>query len=389
MSKGSRFKTFLYILGAIVLLVGLWGVYMRFSVGEREANYGSYITWGLWVAMYIFFSGVATGSFMVAALDHLLNVKLFKGTGTVALWVTVVTLPAALVTIGMDLGHMERVWKVFTQPNFNSLLAQLVWGYSIFMIISLISLWLAIQSAKGKIISIGLLRTMMGIGLFLAIFLSGGIGAFLGLNAGRESWNSAMLPAQFPIFSLMSGIAVMMVVIGWFLPRQDERRSKQLRVLAIAMTILLAVKAFYLWTDYSQALYSGSPTARQVVEIILFGQYGWVFWVLQLGAGMLVPFVLLVLPRFSRSRLWAGIIGLLILIGMGIARANIVFPTLATPELEGLATAFTGPHLGFDYFPSVMEWAVVLGVIGASTLAFLIGIDFLQLFPEKSQEVTQ
>ncbi|MFZ3079151.1 MAG: NrfD/PsrC family molybdoenzyme membrane anchor subunit [Bellilinea sp.] len=389
MSKGSRLKTFFYVLGALVLLVGLWGIYMRFAVGDREASYGSYITWGLWVAMYIFFSGVATGSFMVAALDHLLGVKLFKGTGTVALWITVVTLPAALVTIGLDLGHMERIWKVYTQPNFNSLLAQLVWGYTIFMIIALIALWLVVQRTKGKVKSNGLLRPTMGIGLFLAIFLSGGIGAFLGLNAGRESWNSAMLPAQFPIFSLMSGIAVMMIVLGWFMPIQDERHPMQLRVLSIALAILLVVKAYYLWTDYSQALYSGSPSARQVVDIILYGRFGWVFWVLQLGVGMVIPFLLLVLPRFNRNKLWVGIIGVLVLIGMGIARANIVFPTLATPELEGLATAFTGPHLGYDYFPSLMEWAVVLGVIGAATLAFLIGTDFLPLFPEKSQEVTQ
>lgn len=388
MGKGSRLKKFFYTLGGLVFLIGLWGFYLRFFVGEREANYGSYVTWGLWVVMYIFFASVSTGSFMVAALDHLLGIRLYKGTGTVALWATVVTLPAGLATIGMDLGHMERIWKVYLQPNFTSLLAQLVWGYTIFMFIALIALWLVLRSAKGQKMSSGLLRVIMAIGLFLSIFLSGAVGAFLGLNAGRESWHSAMLPAQFPIFALMSGIALMLVVLAWFMPNQDERRPTQLRVLSIVLAVLLVVKAYYLWIDYSQALYSGSPNARQAVEMILFGRFGWVFWVLQLGLGMLVPLVFLIQDRFNQSKLWTGLTGLFVLIGMGVARANVILPALVIPELDGLATAFFGPHLGYEYFPSLMEWLVVLGVIGAATLAFLIGTDYLPLFPEKSQEVS-
>lgn len=389
MKKVSRLKLFFYALGAVILLVGLWGFYVRLFIGERDVNYGSFVPWGLWVAMYIFFSGVATGSFMVAALDHLLGIQLFKGSGTVALWAAAVTLPAALVTIAMDLGHMERIWKVYLQPNFSSLLAQLVWGYTIFFIVIILALWLALRTVNGKPITSWLLRVVMSVGLFLAIFLSGGVGAFLGLNASRDSWHAAMLPAQFPIFSLTSGIALLMIILGWFMPKEDERRPRQLAILSIALAILLVVKAYYLWIDYSQALYSGTPTARQAVEIILFGRFGWAFWALQLVLGMVVPFVLLVQSRFNRNKWWGGLIGLLVLIGMGVARANIIFPTLAIPELEGLATAFTGPHLGYDYFPSLMEWAVVLGVIGAATLAFLIGTDKLPLFSEKTQEVTK
>jgi molybdopterin-containing oxidoreductase family membrane subunit len=122
--------------------------------------------------------------------------------------------------------------------------------------------------------------------------------------------------------------------------------------------------------------------------MILFGRYGWFFWVLQLGVGMLVPLVFLVQDRFNQTRLWAGLTGLFVLVGMAVARANIILPALAIPELEGLAKAFTGPHLGYDYFPSLMEWTVVLGVIGAALLAFLIGTDYLPLSSEKSQEVS-
>jgi hypothetical protein len=112
-------KKISYAVGALALLFGLWGVYIRLFEGEQSANYGSYIGWGLWVAMYLFLAGLAAGAYMLAAFDYLFNIPQFKGTGKTMLWAALVTLPAGLGSIGMDLGHMDRIWKVYLQPNFH------------------------------------------------------------------------------------------------------------------------------------------------------------------------------------------------------------------------------------------------------------------------------
>ncbi|MCS6849333.1 MAG: NrfD/PsrC family molybdoenzyme membrane anchor subunit [Anaerolineae bacterium] len=364
-------KKALYALGVIAVLLGLYGFYSRLFIGERDVNYGSYVTWGLWVAMYLFFAGVATGAFMLATLDYLFNVKLFKGTGKYALWAALVTMPAALITIAFDLGHMERIWKVYLNPNFGAPMAQLVWGYTLFLIVVIVALVLAARKPD----SLGM-KIVMSVGLFLAIFLSGGVGALLGVNASRPGWHNGMLPAQFPLFSLTSGAALMMIVIGWFMPA-GELRSQRLRALSIAMIVLILVKAYYLWTDFSLAVYSGVPDAVAGVNLILFGRYAWAFWGLQLFLGMIVPLVVLLVPGLSRSAFVVGLMGVFVLIGFAVARSNIIFPALAIPELKGLMEAFHGPHLNFDYSPSLMEWSVTIGVVGLSTLAFLIGTDRL------------
>jgi len=102
-------KRILYVLCILALLVGAWGIFDRLTTGHENAAYGSYVVWGLWVAMYLFFAGVAAGCFMFAALDLLFDVKLFKGTGKAALWTALVSLAAALLSIWLDLGHMERI----------------------------------------------------------------------------------------------------------------------------------------------------------------------------------------------------------------------------------------------------------------------------------------
>jgi molybdopterin-containing oxidoreductase family membrane subunit len=373
-------KRILYVLGAVALLLGLYGFYSRLFIGERDVNYGSYVNWGLWVAMYLFFAGMAAGSYMIASLDYVFNVPLFKGTGKFALWGGMVTLPAALMLIGFDLGHMERIWKVYLQPNFNSLLAQLVWSYSLFLIVTLVSLILASRNNRA------LLRPLMIFGLILSIFVSGGVGALLGVNASRASWHTAMLPAQFPIFNLTSGIALMLVFLGFFgIVKNADQRTRLIRVLSLLTIALLIVKAYFLWVDYSQALYSGIPQATEAVNLVLFGPFGWAFWGLQIGIGMVIPIIVLIQPNLTKHGVLVGFIGVFVLVGLAVARTSIIFPALAIPELEGLATAFTGPHLSFNYVPSIMEWSVTVGVVGLSTLAYLIGSDLLPFLKNKTE----
>jgi molybdopterin-containing oxidoreductase family membrane subunit len=112
---------------------------------------------------------------------------------------------------------------------------------------------------------------------------------------------------------------------------------------------------------------------------VLFGPYWWAFWILQILIGTLIPILVLAQPKLARNSAWAGWMGALILLGFAVARANIVFPALTVPELEALTTSFTGPHLSFEYFPSLMEWAITLGITGLAILAFLIGNDRFQI----------
>lgn len=379
MKSASWMKKAVYLVGALALLAGLWGFYSRFAFGERDVNYGSYVTWGLWVAMYMFFGGIAAGATMMAALDILLRVPQFRGLGRPALWAGLVTLGAALVSIAMDLGHMGRVWKVFVNPNFRSVMAQLVWGYSIFFVILLALLLMLWRRDNRSPFVIAL----MAVAVVIAVLLSGGVGALLGVNANRVSWHVSLLPAQFPVFALASGVALMLIVVGWLVPNSD-RRPAVLRVLSLGLVVLLVIKAYLLWSDISLAFASGVPESVASARAVMFGRWSWAFWGLQVGLGLVVPVIVLTVQRLARHAEIAGLMGVFVLVGMAVSRANIIFPALTLAELQGLATAFTGPHLNLDYAPSLMEWSVTLGVVGAASLVFLVGLDLLQ---RQAQEV--
>ena len=260
-------------------------------------------------------------------------------------------------------------------------MAQMVWGYTGFGLLLLVSLALATRKPESKA-----LRLLMIIGLPLSLFVSGAVGALLGVNAGRAFWHVGLLPVQFPVFSLASGAAMLLAAIGLFGPSDDLRRPQQLRTLAIITVGLQVVKLYFLWADFSQSIYGNVPLNVAAVNEVLFGSYWWAFWILQLGIGSLLPILVLVQPKLARRNDWAGWMGILVLMGFAVARANIVFPALTVPELEALTTAFSDPHLQFVYFPSAMEWAVTLGTVGLATVAFLLGTDRMRLFSQPLAE---
>jgi molybdopterin-containing oxidoreductase family membrane subunit len=276
---------------------------------------------------------------------------------------------------------MERIWKVYLQGNPLSVMFQMVWGYTLFGICLVAALFLAIRKPESR-----WLKIVMATGLVLSIMVSGAVGALLGVQAARPFWHVGLYPVQFPIFSLASGAAMLLVLLGFLAPADEPNRRQQLKLLGTISIVLLLVKLYILWADFSQTVYGGVPMNVQAVNEILFGPYWWAFWILQILIGSLIPLVVLLPTRLSSNRNIVGWAGVCLLVGYAVARGLIVFPALAVPEFEMLQGAFSGPHLTFEYFPSLMEWAVTVGALGLATLGALLGSDFLPLYSHAKAE---
>jgi molybdopterin-containing oxidoreductase family membrane subunit len=270
---------------------------------------------------------------------------------------------------------------VYLQGNPFSLLFQMVWGYTLFGIVSLIALVLASRQPQSPY-----LKPLMALGLILSLFISGAVGALLGVNASRPFWHVGLFPVQFPVFSLASGVAMLLTALAFFATADDPNRPHQLWALSLASVVLLVVKLYFMWADYSQSMYGNVPMNVQAVRQVLFGEYWWAFWIFQLLIGSLIPLLFLAQRKIATQNHWAGWMGICLLIGYAVARGLIIFPALTVPELEALVHAFSGPHLTFHYFPSLMEWAVTSGTIGIVILAFLIGSEKFNLFSTPAKE---
>ncbi|RME02020.1 MAG: hypothetical protein D6816_11545 [Bacteroidetes bacterium] len=401
-----------WFLAIACFAIGLIGIYDRLVHGHVNANYGSYIPWGLWVAAYIYMIGLSAGAFVMSSLVYVFKVKAFKKIGKLSLLVALATLVGALVTIWMDLGHMGRAWRLMFKTNFMSVMGWMVWLYSAYFILLIIELWLAMRSdlvrcsqesgLRGKICNFLLfgnkddsperqaksarLLTILGtIGIPLAIAFHGSVGAIFGVVGARPYWHSGLTPIIFLIGAFLSGGALLTFIAANWAPNKgtEEHRS----MIVLLGKILLAMLAFDVLLEYAEitvGLWQSVPEEAASLKLILFGEYWWVFWFVHVGLGVVVPALLLIFK--GRSVRAVAIAGALIAVTFLAVRLNIVLPGLSVPEIEGLLHAYSSRGLTFDYFPSVSEWLVFIWSISLAGLIFLLGKTYLPILDDKGNE---
>lgn len=384
--------------GGLFFAIGIFGWWDRLSNGHLNANYGSVIPWGLWVAAYIFFIGLSAGSFLISSLVYVFGVKRFESIGRIALFQALITLTLALLSIWVDLGHMSRAFNVFAYPNFKSPMAWMIWLYTAYFVLLAVELWFLLRrdlvaGAQGtgfraklyKVLSLGakatsdesvardrkVVKVLATIGVPVAIMFHGGVGALFGVVAARPGWNSGLFPILFLLSALASGGALLMLVSaifqgGW------HRNSETIVALGRLVLGLLVLDVIFQASEWLVAGYGNVPGHVEGLKLIFSGKYWWVFWVWQLLLGTAIPIFILATKR-GRSARWAAMAGGLIAVGFIGVRLNIVIPALATEEVAGLTSAVSNPRISTDYFPSLMEWAVTLGIVGLGLLLFGLG----------------
>lgn len=400
-----------WIIAIVGFLVGLVGFYQRFSLGHAGANYGSYVPWGLWVAAYIYFIGLSAGAFLLSALVYVFQIKLLKPVGKLALFTALVTLVAAMFSIWLDLGHPERAWKLIFKTNFGSMMGWMAWLYSAYFVLLVIELWFAMRAdlaacagepgLKGALCNfltfgkkdtsaaaaqkdMDILRVLGTIGVPLAVAFHGGVGALFGVIGARPYWNSGLTPIMFLVGALASGGALLTFVTAVWGPNGDAQSHRKLVSFLGKITLgLLLFDLLLEWAEYSTSLYAAIPSHTESLRLVLFGQYWWVFWIVHLLLGSVIPVLLLL---FANKNVWAtATAGALIAVTFLSVRLNIVIPALAVEELEGLKHAFSGPGLSFNYFPSTMEWLFFVWTVSLAGLLFLLGYSLLPLVTQQKE----
>lgn len=414
MKNSKNLSIAYWVVVLAMLAVGAVGMYWRLTAGHTLANYGELIVWGLWVAMYIYFIGLSAGAFLISSLVYVFGVERFRPIARLALFTALVSLLMALLNIWFDLGHMGRFFEVYTRPNFFSMMAWMIWlytGYLVLLIIELwfesrqdlvkwsqkpglsgtISRWLALGSKETSSSSRQrdekVVKVLGFIGIPLAILCLGGEGALFGVVSARPAWNSGLFPLLFLLSALVSGGALLTAIYAFLAPDRGSEAHRSLVAdlgrLILGLTLL---DVLFTFAEYSIAMYGAIPNDVAPLLKTMTGPFWYVFWIGQVGLGMVVPIVLLAWKRTRQSPLWVGIAGISIVVAFVSVRLNIVIPPLSVPELQRLEHAVPSLRMSMTYMPSLMEWFLSIGIIGLCMMLFALGYNLLPVKPQAAKE---
>jgi protein NrfD len=381
---------FFWVIGIVALLIGAIGLYQRFTHGLRLTDLGSFVPWGLWVAAYEYLVWLEVGSLMVFTT----LVYIFKWNRSLprmapTLYLTAIAiLSMALILIGLDLGHPFRFWHVLVHPQWGSLMTWMIWLHQIYLVVLLgkLAIELRPSSYLGKKISTWLSYASLPLGIGLVVVA----GSVFGVVMGRPTWQSSALPIMFLISSLVAGTGFLVFqYISFFQEKgtkeyleTSQRLGKLLLGLLITGLIASALGGLVI-------LYPGVPAQATALELTLFGPFWWVYWVLHIGVGVIVPIILLLTKTQTARRIGIAA-GLLVVTFIAVPLNIVIPPQLAVETVErGLIIAYQGPGLVPDYFPSLSEWLLTLFAMAFGFLVFLFGYQVLKLRPRGTDSVKE
>lgn len=411
-------QTLFYGSLAILSIIGLIALGVRMVEGLKVTTLTSPMGWGMWVAFYIYFIGLSAGSFLLSTLIYVFGMEQYEKAGRMALLSALFALVAGMLFVWIDLGHPWRFWYVFTRWNYTSVLAWEVIAYGFYITVLASELWLLMRCDLAdlalrttgwrrwfyRVVSLGFrcpqqqseyqychtqsmrrVKTLGIIGVPVAIIVHGGTGSIFAVVLAKPYWYTGLFPIIFLVSALASGAALMTFLYGFF-GRKDEEHFAITRGLANLMLLFIGIDLILIAAELLVGLYGNIPEHLEVYHALLFGQFRYTFWIGQMLVGILIPILLVTLPRMRHNPFWLGLGGLSAVIGIVAVRFNLVVPAYIVPMLPGLDHVINQPRWAYSYFPSFWEWASSIGGVALVVLPFSIMFRLLPLFHEIGEQ---
>lgn len=396
----------------VLSLAGLVGLGIRFVEGLQVTNLTSSMSWGLWVALYIYFIGLSAGSFLISSMVYVFGMHRFEKVGRIALTSAVFALGGAIMFIWIDLGKPWRFWEPLIHPQFGSVMGVGIWLYFGYIALILTELWFltredlartatdrrGLRALLGRILALGYrppevaeavaddrrrarhwVRILGIVGVPVALGVHGGTGAIFGVIGARPFWFGGMFPIVFLVSAMASGAALVTLLHAVKGDRTDREYVPLLKRLGQLTALFIAIDLLLLISDVLTGLYGGATDHVEAWHAVMFGRYAYVFWIGQVGMAGFFALGLLVAGIKRGSRALLGTASVMTILGVVAIRLNIVIPGFVRPQLPALDTAFQGPRLAYTYFPSGIEWVTSIGLVALGILVFTLAIEYLPL----------
>jgi len=406
-SRGSRGLTvWIGVLVALILIGFAVWIY-QLSQGLQITHMRDNVIWGLYIISFMFFVGLSAGGLIVASAGRLFNVERFTPIVRLAVVEATVTIATAALLIIPDLGHPQRILNLLIHAHW---LSPMIWDVTvilIYLVLSLLYLWLYTRrdlAARGSWMALGtkdtsaaarthdhhLTYVLAWIALPAAVLVHSITAWIFGLQISRGFWYSAIMPPLFISSALVSGLAL--VIILALIVRRTGRISfgEDLSTfLGGLLAVFLAVEAFLLLSEVMAGYYPGIPT--DAVHQLFTGRYAPGFAV-EVVVGLVIPFVLLAVAAWRRRPQVVALASVLALIGIFVHRANLIViglgkdpialppgTPLGTPQANGSSFATSSV-----YFPSIWEFLIVIGIVALAALLFTLAVRYLPLREKSS-----
>lgn len=366
-------RWWLAFLGLLVLF-GAYGDIVSIAPGDEVLGTTPTVEWGILIAAYVFFVVTTSGLCLVSSLGQVFGIERFRPVARRAVVLALVFLLAGFLVIALDLHYPIRLlFGVVLSPSPFSAMWWMGTLYAAYLAFLLLELWGMFTGTER------LARAGSTLALGAAIVAPSTLGAVFGVLVARPFWHGSVVPAYFLLTALLSGTALLGIV--FFLVNRLELRGhgpETERVVPALGTLLALALAGTLFLTAWQTiigLYGGVPGLSEATQALVVGPLALRFWIVRVLLGLLVPLVILVLPR-PTTALGVLVASCLALVGIFADRIGFVAAGQIAP---GPAASGVVSHRLAEYAPTLVEVSIVVGALGLVGLLYTLAERFLDL----------
>ncbi len=363
------------------LLTGLFGLLLLAGIGvglygflvghEHVYNNTREVPWGLLISTYAFFAITSTGLCLLAAISHVFGGNKIAPLANRMVWLSLITIISGFTVIGMEIENPWRmaIWNIISpNPTSNIWWMGTLYGMAVGFVV--LEFWLILTKQYKLALYLGIL------GAFAETAANSCLGGVFATLPSHPFWYGGQLPVFFLACAFTSGAAatVMFTHLAHVIRgRQMEQvifdGVQSAAKVLLLMLLLVSVATFWKMVSY---FVGGTDAGRLAAMSLLSGPLSKNFWFFEIGVGLAAPILLLVVSRL-RSVIIMSLAAFLTLVGMFIARMDMVIAGQLVPQYAGIDVNLP---VYLNYMPSGYEWIVAFAGIGLTGVAFLLGERF-------------
>jgi len=403
--KKDELTRFWFFILLMFIGVGLWGWIIQVDKGLGVTGMRDYVSWGLYIANFVFFVAVSLVGLLISSVLQLLKLSWGKTISRAAEQIAIATVALAGIIIVMDMGRPDRLLNVFMHGRFAS---PIVWDLTVvstYLAISVLLFYLPL------IPDLAIMRDRLGTSVpkwklrlykFLALGWNGNpqqyatvyhslrilmiliipvglsihtVTSWLFAATLRPGWDSTIFGPYFVVGAFVAGAAALIILMYVYRLRyglkdyfDDFHFDRMGRLLVLVCLVYL----YFNINEFLVPAYKMKSAEGVHLKELFTGGYAFMFWFVQI-AGIALPIVL-VRIKYFRKPLPLTIISVFVLFSSWFKRYLIVIPTMEHPFLP----VQNVPEHFHHYAPTSTEIMIMLFSFFTSILIISV---LAKLFP--------
>lgn len=242
---------------AVLSVAGIGAYIFQLAGGLAVTGMSNGVSWGLYITMFMFFVGLSAGGLTVASSASVFHIKRFKAVAMPAIILSTVCICLAGMFVLIDLGGIQRIWRIVTGPNPTS---PLVWDICVITLYLVINVLYLVNMRRGNDHAVSVISRFA---LPCAILVHSVTAWIFGLQIAKEGWYSAIMAPIFVASAMDSGLALLLCVLAALKKARLFETSRELMAsLAGLLATCIAVDAFFIFCEVLTMAYPGAAGAE-------------------------------------------------------------------------------------------------------------------------------